>query len=73
MLKTVTGSIGENPVNDGAKRGGLFTVAWVAINIFARKTGLLDSRDLGDISLALPFVCFFIAGLWDRFAKQRLG
>lgn len=71
MLKTATGSSGS-PIIDGSARGVLAAALTAVLNVVAKKTGLLDASDIGDLAPVVMLAAFVLGGLFDRYIRSHL-
>jgi hypothetical protein len=72
MIRTVTGSDGNNPVFDGAARGIIFG-ALTAILVFAdNKLDWLTEEDVSVLTPIIVAIAFFLGGLWDRYVAPKI-
>ena len=73
LAVSVTGSTGTTPIRDSTARGIFLAGIIEGLNLLARTTDLLSTKDIGEYMALATFLAFVLAGAFDRWIKPRLS
>lgn len=71
MIRTVTGSTTDQPVQDATFRGALAALLVGIVGVLDERLNLTPEETQLAMTAA-TFLAFFLGGLFDRFVKSRL-